>query len=142
MATDTLTARNHRVTLSVEGTPIPGPWKTFAGGGLTGEATMNSPGGMEQEESIPNTPKREPVTITREYKTSRDAGLFGPGGFLETAKKQGLTFTVTKQDLDHRGQPVGPPKHYSGTANDVSEGDLDSESGEVRMCTVVVAAVA
>lgn len=142
MATDTLTSINHRTTLTVGATAIPGPWKTFSGGGLTGESLKNKPGGMEQEESIPTPSTREAVTITREYKVGRDSGLVGPGGFLETAKKRGDTFYVTRQDLDHAGRPVGAAKVFHGTCDGVSESDRDSEGNEIHTLTVVVGAVA
>jgi hypothetical protein len=138
----TLTSRNHLVVFTVGTVTIPGAWKTVAGGGLTSENTKNRPGGMGQEETIPGVPTREDLTITREYNTARDAALVGPGGFFETAQKNGVDCAVTVQDLGRDAQPIGPAKVYRGTITSSSRADRDSESNEVDTLTVVLSVVA
>lgn len=142
----TLTSRQHKTTLKAGAVQIPGNWKTISGGALTIEVTKNKPGGMEDEEVIANTPSREDLTITREYRTERDAGLIGPGGTLEVAAKTDATCVVTSQDIGYNEQGVvsaiGTAKTYTGKITSVSRGDRDSESNEVDTLTVVLSVVA
>lgn len=138
----TQTSNRHRTTLTVGGVQIPGYWKGIKGGGLNIEAVKNRPGGEDQEEVISTGSTREDLTLDREYKTERDAGLVGPGGFLEIAAKQDTPCVVTSQDLDGSWQPVGPPKTFSGKITNPSRGDRSSESKDVDTITVVLSVVA
>lgn len=138
----TQTSNRHRTILTVGGSRIPDYWKDISGGALAIEATKNRPGGVDQEEVLSTGSTREDLTLSREYKTERDAALVGPGGFLEIAAKQDTVCTVTSQDLDGAWQPDGPPKTYTGKITNVSRGDRSSENKEVDTLTVVLSVVA
>lgn len=141
MATNTLTARNHKITLRVAGVTIPGDWKTFSGGGLTSESTINRPGGMADREALPGVAERENITLEREYNWVRDDGLIGPGGLLDLQVELGADSEVVVQRLNPQKQAVGRPKVYRGTIVNAAEGDLDSESGDPATMTVECTAV-
>jgi hypothetical protein len=142
MASNTLTSRNHKITLTVNSIQIPGDWKTFSGGGLSTESTFNNPGGMAEQEALGGIPTRENVSIGREYNWVRDDSLVGPGGFLDEAAKNDADTVVTVQRLNRLKQPVGRAKMYAGKIVQVGDAELDSEDSEAQMWTVECSAVA
>lgn len=141
MASNTLTARNHKITLQIDGVTIPGDWKTFSGGGISSESTTNRPGGMANRESLGGVAERENVAISREYDWARDGGLIGPGGFLDTAVENNADSVVTVQRLNNRKQPVGPPRMYVGTIQMATDAELDSEDSAVQTLNVECTAI-
>lgn len=136
-----LTSKNHSITLVVGGLAVPGPWKTFTGGGKKSEGTFNRPGGMADRQALGGVSERENVTITREYDWTRDGALIGPGGYLDQQVDEDGESTVVVQRLNKQKQPVGSPKLYVGTIVGATDAELDSESSDVQIMTVECTAI-
>lgn len=139
MATTVLTSRNHAISLTVANVAIPGFWKTFEGGGLSAETTINRPGGMADRVVIASTAERDNVTLGRDYDWVRDGALIGPGGYLDAQVEEGGAATVTVQKLNQQRQPVGAATVYRGVIAAANPPEWDSEGTDTQMYTIEIA---
>lgn len=126
------TAQQSLVTVAVDGDSL-GTYDTRSGGESTAEITKHRPGGMGPEKSYPALRGTGDVTVTRVYER---------GSVMEIAARLRARvgrapMSVSEQPLDADGLPWGKPTVWTGLLSSVDTGEVDSNSNEPRMLTLV-----
>lgn len=120
---------NYSVTVIIDGQTI-GVFDTFNGGDAIATSTKHRPGGMGEEKDYASLPSYSDITVSRVYERERDHELLRS----LTRKAGRVPWSITEQPLDASGNAWGAPTVYSGRFLGVKRGDVDSTSGEPRMC--------
>lgn len=120
------------ITASVNGKSI-GTWDTRSGGETTAPLSKYRPGGSKTEQIDAARPTTGDVTISRRFDLARDVTVEQT---LRPLVGRGA-ITITEQPLDIDGVKYGKPIVYSGTLASVAVDDVDSNSDDTRMITLV-----
>ena len=106
-----------RTTCSINGTPIPGEFRTFSGGELSMTERKNRNGAGERARAKRGLLTTGNVTITREDDGTLD---------LDWAERQrGKAMVVVRQPLDDDRNPRGKARVYTGLLMRVGIGETD-----------------
>lgn len=102
--------------------------RTKDGGGKTGEATVDRPGGMAPPEAFAGTYEFEEGTVGIGLRHERDSGLLQKANDL-----YGERFTVTEQPTDPKGRPgFHRPIGHSGILTGSTLSDFDANGNDRR----------
>jgi hypothetical protein len=116
------------VTVSIDNRSL-GVFDTRSGGDVTAEPAKRRPGGMQGLRSHAALPDYDDVTVGRAYERIRDHELLrGLRGRVGRAY-----MLIAEQPLDEDGNAWGRPTLYYGRLAGLTDGEADSESGDVRM---------
>jgi len=110
-----------------------GKFDSFSGGKGTTSTVRYREGGEAEKKPIGGTKDREPITLSRRYKSERDHPIF-----KELDRLRGTNgWSLLRHPLDGDGNVIGEPVPYSGVLEAVTPPDSDSNSdGEVAMLTL------
>lgn len=111
----------YEVSLSINGKSF-GIWDKFSGGAITSAELKYRPGGMRPQRSLGGTKTVENVTLSRLHDEVVQAMI----SELEDMVGNG-SCVVSKQLLTPRGAPIGSPLVYTGTLQNLTPPDHDSE---------------
>jgi hypothetical protein len=127
------------VTVTVDGRPL-GVFDTRTGGDVTADVPKRRAGGQLALRSYGALPDYDDVTVSRVYERERDHELIR---HLRTRVGRARC-VVSEQPLDDYNAPWGKPVTYLGRLGPITTGEVDSDTGDVRMweLTVVVESVA
>lgn len=110
-----------------------GVWDRFEGGEIDSETRQYRAGGMAAPEALPGAPTVSDITISRGYRSERDAALE-----RWLVANIGEWATVGKQALDRRAQPIpGGLINFRCVLKGITTPTVDSEGTEVQMLSVV-----
>jgi hypothetical protein len=121
-----------------EQTPWPGlgdlgDWENRTGGSGGSDSVKHREGGMGPLKSYGGPPTMENVTVARRYDFVRDHAKIKA---LFAARGKALML-VTETPLDEYGVAFGDPIVYKGKLNDVNQGDVNANSNNIRMITLI-----
>lgn len=123
-------------TVTIDGTPW-GVWDTLGGGDVDAEETKYRPGGMGAQVSLGGQKSTGNITLGRLLVRSDWAAMKR----LMTSRVGRARVTVSRQPLDVDGNPWGDPLVYSGTLQNVTPGDTDSNSSDAQVWEITVSTV-
>lgn len=121
------------VTMVVDGVPW-GVFESRTGGVPSGEVAKYRPGGMQKQKSRTGQRDYSDVQVARTWEEERDEPLYRSG----LARTPGAEVVVTDQRLDSTGAPVGKPRTYTGTLQDLSDGDSDANSNDAKVLSATM----
>src|SRR5688572_24115164 len=120
---------HYRVTAYVDGIGSLGVFDKLSGGEADSESVKYSEGGMGPETSQGGRQTVSNVTISRQYKRSRDHALVRQ----LTAIRGRRRMSIHRQPLDADTNAFGDPLVYTGFLKAVNPQDVDSESSDPDM---------
>jgi hypothetical protein len=121
------------VTLTIDGVDI-GIWDKWDGGGKDSTSTKYRSGGNPNEEDLGGLPTFTDVTLTRNYRLSRDAAIVG---FL--LNKVGFgTCIANKFPLNRDYSTYGPYIQAIGPLKTVDDPKVDSNAANAATLIVVL----
>lgn len=121
------------VHVSVDGTDL-GVWDTWDGGDKDTNSVKYRSGGEPDEESLGGGSSYSDLTITRNYRLSRDSGIVG---FLLNKTSIGEV-VATKQPLDRSYNAYGNPIIARGVLKTFQDPKVDSNANNPAMIGIVI----
>lgn len=121
------------VTLSIDGTDL-GVWDKWDGGDMDSASTKYRSGGSAIEEDLGGAITFSDITIARNYRLSRDAGVLG---FLFS--KVGIgTCVVSKYPLNRDYSVFGPYIQAQGPLKTVTDPKVDSNAANPAILQLAI----
>lgn len=113
--------------MTVDDEPL-GVFDTITGGETTAEPTKRRAGGGTMKSYAAHA-DTDDITVGRVYERERDHELL-----RKLRRRVGkATASISEQPLDDDGAPWGRPTVYTGRLTNLSPGEADSDSADVRM---------
>ena len=119
------TNADRALEISLDGSPLPGPWRTKSGGRITAPDDRVHPGHMQGAISLGGTPGIENITVTALYDYARWHELsfqlesrVGPGHAV-----------ITELFLDQQRKVFGRGRTRTATLIGMQEPEYDAEAG-------------
>lgn len=134
MANDGTRQDQYAVSLIVDSVGDTGIWDKWTGGEADSEETVYKPGNMGERESLGGFKTVGNVTLSRNFKLSRDIPL-RPKLLAARGERD---CTAIKQTLDRAKRPVGAPLIVKGTFKRYTDPEVDSESTDASMVEVEI----
>ena len=121
------------IHLSIDGRDL-GVWDAWSGGDKDTDSTKYRSGGESVEESLGGPNTYSDLTISRNYRLSRDNAIMG---YL--FNKCGIgTAKAQKQPLDRSYKAFGKPIIGTGVLKTVTDPKVDSNANNAAMVEVVI----